>query len=574
MTGRIPQSFIDDLLARTDVVEVIDRRVDLKKAGREYHACCPFHSEKTPSFTVSPSKQFYHCFGCGAHGTAISFLMEFENLSFVETIESLAHSAGVEIPREVHQQKPQINLDLYDALERCSNLFQQQLRRSPEAIDYLKKRGISGETAKVFGIGYATDEWRQLKTLGLTNPPLIATGMLIEKEANKTYDRFRGRLMFPITDRRSRTIAFGGRTLGDGEPKYLNSPETTLFHKGRELYGLSEARQHNRRLNKIIVVEGYMDVVSLFEQDIKYAVATLGTATTPEHLQTLFRVVPDIIFCFDGDRAGRGAAWRALENALPLLNDGIDLRFLFLPQGEDPDSYVQTNGKPAFEQLLDQATPLAEFLFFHLSEDLSIEEEAGKAKLASKAVPLIEKIPQSIYRKLIEKRLQTLVGTTLALPQATHQPPPLRPQRPVRPKNATLRINPMRTLIAILIQYPQLTLTIWSKDPRPLPTQDGREVFEELLDLIQQQPNITTASLLERYREHRLGPSLNKLAGWAPDSQTSLTETFAEAELAGTLERLRTNPIKARQSADSPESAVAKLQQQRARYLASKGKQD
>jgi len=377
MAGRIPQHFIDDLLTRIDIVEVIDHRVPLKKAGHEYKACCPFHGEKTPSFTVSQVKQFYHCFGCGEHGNAISFLMDYEHMDFVEAIEALAHGAGIEVPREAGtDQAPQSsNQAAYDLLEQTAQYYQQQLRDHAEAqraVDYLKERGLTGEVAARFGIGFAPPGWDNL-TRALGNDKkiqqeLLNTGLVIERnDSSGIYDRFRDRIQFPIHDRRGRTIGFGGRVINkDDTPKYLNSPETPVFHKGRELYGLYEARKAMRKLVRILVVEGYMDVVALAQFDINYAVATLGTATTHDHLETLFRTVPEIIFCFDGDRAGRQAAWRALENTLPVLRDGRAARFLFLPDGEDPDSQVRKTGKTGFEAAMDQATHLSDFFFDQL----------------------------------------------------------------------------------------------------------------------------------------------------------------------------------------------------------------
>ncbi|MDX1516338.1 MAG: DNA primase, partial [Woeseiaceae bacterium] len=339
MAGLIPQDFIDDLVARSDIVEVIGRRVALKKAGREFKACCPFHDEKTPSFTVSPTKGFYHCFGCGAHGTAIGFLMEFDHMSFVEAVESLAQSMGVDVPRNDSDRPARRYDELFELTARVERHWQQALRDHPPAVEYLKRRGIDGATAQRFGIGYAPDGWSHLlEKYGSDDAAvdrLLAAGLVIRKDNGRHYDRFRDRLMFPIRDARGRAIGFGGRTLGDGEPKYLNSPETVLFHKGRELYGLWEARQALRQIDRLVVVEGYMDVVALARNGIDFAVATLGTATTTEHLNRLFRLTDSVAFSFDGDRAGRQAAWRALETALPHIRDGRQIHFVFLPEGQD-----------------------------------------------------------------------------------------------------------------------------------------------------------------------------------------------------------------------------------------------
>ena len=418
MAGRIPQSFIDDLIARADIVEVINARVPLKKKGREYTACCPFHNEKTPSFTVSENKQFYHCFGCGAHGTAIGFLMEYEHLDFVDAIETLAAEYHLDVPRDDTPSQTGLVKDqkqpLYEILEQASHLYQQQLRHSNRAIQYLKQRGLSGEIARKYHVGYAPDGWSFLfdklgnKFSNIKN--LNIAGLLVEKSESKYYDRFRDRIMFPILDRRGRTIAFGGRIIDAGEPKYLNSPETPVFHKGYELYGFYEARQALRKLERIIVVEGYMDVVALAQNDIEYAVASLGTAMTRDQIQKLFRSVSEVIFCFDGDQAGHKAAWRALENTLPIMRDGLAARFLFLPDGEDPDSMVRKQGKAAFESRLEKAAPLSEFLFDKLLQDTDIVTMDGRARLANNAKPLLATIPESIFSDLMYKRLAELVG--------------------------------------------------------------------------------------------------------------------------------------------------------------------
>ena len=362
MAGLIPQDFIDDLVARADIVEVIGRRVQLKKAGREYKACCPFHDEKTPSFTVSPGKGFYHCFGCGAHGTAVGFLMEFDHMSFVEAIESLAQSMGVDVPRNDSDKPAQRYDELFSLMAQVEKTWQRSLRENPAAVDYLRHRGIDGATAQRFGIGFAPDGWSNvLDGFGKSDAAidrLLAAGLVIRKDNGRHYDRFRDRLMFPIRDARGRCIGFGGRVTGDGEPKYLNSPETVLFHKGRELYGLWEARQALRSIDRLVVVEGYMDVVALARNGIDFAVATLGTATTEDHLNRLFRLTDDVAFCFDGDRAGKQAAWRALETALPHIREGRQIRFVFLPDGHDPDSYVNEHGADVFTAALESGVAI------------------------------------------------------------------------------------------------------------------------------------------------------------------------------------------------------------------------
>src|SRR5210317_6336 len=418
MAGLIPQDFIDDLVARADIVEVIGRRVQLKKAGREFKACCPFHDEKTPSFTVSPSKGFYHCFGCGAHGTAVGFLMEFDHMSFVEAIESLANSMGVEVPRNESDRPARRYDELFDLMSRVERYWQQALRENPAAVDYLKQRGIDGSTAKRFGLGYAADAWSTvLDKFGTSQEAidrLLAAGLVIRKDNGAHYDRFRDRIVFPIRDVRGRCIAFGGRAMGDGEPKYLNSPETVLFHKGRELYGLHEARQALRQIDQLVVVEGYMDTVALARHGIDFAVATLGTATTSDHLNRLFRLTENVCFAFDGDRAGRKAAWRALENALPQIREGRQIRFMFLPEGHDPDSYVNEFGTDAFLKALDEGIALSEFLIQELASQVDMSTVDGRARLAELARPLVSRIPPGVYRELLVDSLADAVGLTAA----------------------------------------------------------------------------------------------------------------------------------------------------------------
>ncbi|HXU66162.1 MAG TPA: DNA primase, partial [Casimicrobiaceae bacterium] len=382
----IPRDFIETLLSRVDIVEVVDRYVPLKKAGANYQACCPFHSEKTPSFTVSPTKQFYHCFGCGAHGTAIGFLMEHGGQSFPEAVEALARDAGLEVPRVERtgeREARQVSQDLNETLLAAARFYRAQLKDAPAAIAYLKRRGLTGVVAAHFGIGYAPPGWQNLAAAfpAYDAPALDATGLVISGDNGKRYDRFRDRIMFPIHDTRGRVIGFGGRVLDAGEPKYLNSPETSVFSKGRELYGLYLARNAIRDAGRVVVVEGYMDVVALAQHGIGYAVATLGTSTTAAHAQKLLRLSDMVVFCFDGDAAGRKAAWRALENVLPVLADGKEARFLFLPDGEDPDDFVRKRGKDAFEQALDRAVPLSQYLLTELATQHSPTTAEGRAAL-------------------------------------------------------------------------------------------------------------------------------------------------------------------------------------------------
>ncbi|MFC6330824.1 DNA primase, partial [Alloalcanivorax gelatiniphagus] len=422
MAGRIPEHFIQDLLARTDLVALIDARVPLKKTGRNYSACCPFHQEKTPSFTVAPDKQFYYCFGCGASGNAVGFLMEYDHLNFPEAVEQLATRAGLEIPREDGHdpRKERAKRDrlqtLYDLLTRAERFYRQQLKSAPDrqkAVHYLKGRGLTGEIAARYGLGFAPPGYDNLSQgLSLDNDGIeqaLTAGLLVRKEdSGRTYDKFRDRIQFPIRDSRGRTIGFGGRVLGDGKPKYLNSPETPVFHKGKELYGLWEWRQSRDKTDRLYVVEGYMDVIALAQHGVPNAVATLGTATSEDHCHTLFRQVNEVVFCFDGDNAGRRAAWRALESTLPALDDGKQARFLFLPEGEDPDTLVRAQGPEALLALTDKADTLATYLFSHLSEGLDLNTVDGRARLARLALPFLDKPAGPVYRALLEEELARL----------------------------------------------------------------------------------------------------------------------------------------------------------------------
>ena len=441
MAGLIPQSFIDDLLNRTDIVDVVSSRVQMKKAGKNYTACCPFHKEKTPSFSVSPDKQFYYCFGCGAGGNALGFIMDHDNLDFPQAVEELAKAAGMEIPREEsgrpHKPRQPTDSPLYPLLTAAADFYRQALKSHParkSAVEYLKGRGLTGEIARDFGLGFAPPGWdnlfKHLSNDTLQQKAMIDAGLLVENaETGKRYDRFRDRVMFPIRDSRGRIIAFGGRVLGDDKPKYLNSPETPVFHKGQELYGLFEARKFNRSLDEIIVVEGYMDVIALAQQGLRNAVATLGTATSEEHMKRLFRVVPSVLFCFDGDQAGRNAAWRALEATLPCLQDGRRARFLFLPEGEDPDTLVRSEGTDAFKARINQhAQPLADYFFQQLTEEADPRSLEGKAHMATLAAPLIDKVPGANLRALMRQRLSEITGLTSETVSQLAQNAPVKAQ--------------------------------------------------------------------------------------------------------------------------------------------------
>jgi DNA primase len=540
MPGRIPQRFIDDLLDRIDIIEVIDSRVKLRKAGRNFTACCPFHEEKTPSFSVNQDKQFYYCFGCGAGGNALGFIMDYERMEFPEAVDSLASLAGMEVPREESspQQLEQSarKKDIYSLLEQAASFYQRQLREhsnAKEAKDYLKNRGLSGEIAQRFGIGYAPPGWDNLlKELGSQQESqelLIESGMLISKEDGKLYDRFRHRIIFPIKDNRGRIIAFGGRVLGDDKPKYLNSPETSIFSKSRELYGLYEARKANSHMSRLLIVEGYMDVVALAQHNIPYAAATLGTATNQQHMEKVFRHTDELVFCFDGDEAGRKAAQRALENALPTMQDGRQIRFLFLPEGEDPDSLVRQVGAEQFSALIDNATPLSEFLFDSLNSGLNLETPEGQSRLSKLATPFLGKIPEGVFK---QRMLDTLAGYTgmdsEALKAAIPAPP--RPEAPnydeysnsyaesannsdrqIRPAPVLASHSPLQRAIALLTLQPKLALQVDAIDALESGEADDSQLLIKLIELVKKEPETSTPRLLGRYHGQPEGKLITQL---------------------------------------------------------------
>ncbi|MEX0902772.1 MAG: DNA primase [Pseudohongiellaceae bacterium] len=568
MAGLIPQAFIDDLLSRSDIVDVIDKRVKLRKTGRNYSALCPFHQEKTPSFSVDPDKQFYYCFGCGAGGNVIGFVMNFDHLDFPESVERLATDHGLEVPREENRataKRQSENAPLLSGLERAGKFYQYQLRQHAsrgQAVDYLKSRGVSGEIARQFMLGFAPPGWDNLlSTLGKTpetTKALFKAGLLIEKDkhpdqhdapANANshyYDRFRDRIIFPIRDNRGRVIAFGGRVLGDGKPKYLNSPETPVFHKGRELYGFYEARQAGGKLERVLIVEGYMDVIALAQMGIHNAMATLGTATSADHLKRLFRLVSEIVFCFDGDDAGRAAAWRALQIALPLMQDGRRLRFLFLPEGEDPDSLVRKIGKEKFVAKLDAAVPLEDFFFEKLFQGLDPRSIEGRARLASLAKPLIKQLPKGIYGQLMVDRLAEHLGLSReslknlleSAPDAAEPSPygsvPPSPSdaaysgdawmadRNRRPRNdGRMNRTSVRTVfrkpaslqaIDLLLVRPEIAQAV-TQDLAPLRTahDEATRLLLSLIDLAHRNPNIETYTLLGYCYGSTLGGQLTQL---------------------------------------------------------------
>jgi DNA primase len=557
MSGLIPQHFIDELIARADIVEVLGHRIQLKKAGREFKACCPFHGEKTPSFTVSPAKGFYHCFGCGAHGTVIGFLMEHDHLTFVEAVESVAGMLSIEVPRDENQRPTRKFDELFELMRKIEFDFQAQLKTHQPAVDYLKARGIDGATAKRFGIGYAPSGWSHLldkfgKSKEATER-LLAVGVIIRKDNGQHYDRFRDRLMFPIKDSRGRTIGFGGRVLGNEEPKYLNSPETVLFHKGRELYGLYEARQALRNIERLVVVEGYMDVVGLARHGVDFATATLGTATTDEHLNRLFRICDEISFCFDGDRAGRAAAWRALENALPQIREGRQIRFVFLPDGQDPDSFVQDKGASEFEKEVHEAVPLSDFMIGELSGQVDMDSVDGRARLAELARPLISKIPAGVYKELLIGRLAESVGLSASKLEAilAKDVPADRPDKQIM--SMQLRARPhggasgkpsiVRRAITLLLHHPEAAQKLHVERLAAV-TKPGTDLLRDLIETMHAEPNMTTAGLLERYRTHDEGRHLGKLAAVEIpaaddfDAAAELADCIAQLELAGERERI------------------------------------
>lgn len=544
MTGRIPQHFIDELIQKADIVDIVGSRVPLKKAGREYKACCPFHGEKTPSFTVSPTKGFYHCFGCGAHGTALGFLMEYDRLDFVGAVEELAARCGLEVPHEASAQGSPMT-PVYETLARATDFFEGTLRNSPQAIAYLRGRGLHGDTARTYRIGFAPAAWDALlRDFGNTSEArsrLLAAGLIVERDGGGYYDRFRDRIMFPIRDGRGRVIGFGGRLIAQGEPKYLNSPETVVFHKGRELYGLYEARQAERQLKRLLVVEGYMDVISLAQHGIREAVATLGTATTAEQLGYLFRVVPDVVFCFDGDRAGRAAAWRALLTSLPELRDGRQISFLFLPDGEDPDSLVRKEGAAAFRERLTGSQPLSDYLIEELRRQTGGDSLDSRARLAELARPLLHQLPTGVYRELLLERLAAEVGLkterlTATLGEGLSQTSPAPPRRSLdsgRRKSAG-RPSLVRQAITLLINFPAIGKEIAVPPGLSTVRQKGAALLVELLELTAGHPDLTPGALVERFRERPEGQHLAELL----TAPVLVSESAAARELSDSLQRI------------------------------------
>ena len=539
----IPRDFIDTLLARVDVVDVIDRRVPLKKAGQNYQACCPFHSEKTPSFTVSPTKQFYHCFGCGAHGTALSFLMEYEHMSFPDAVAALAQDAGLQVPESAHEpDRPKLPPALWDAMEQAAQFYKKQLKQTPRAIDYLKNRGLTGVIAARYNIGYAPDG-SPLKQVfaDYTADALAASGLVIDGDRGR-YDRFRDRIMFPIRNIKGQIIGFGGRVLDQGEPKYLNSPETPLFHKGSEVYGLYEARAAIKTAGRAIVVEGYMDVVALAQHGVDFAVATLGTATTPTHARTLLRHTDKLIYAFDGDNAGRKAAWRALENSLEALQDGKEVSFLFLPEGEDPDSYIRTHGQAAFIHLLDTDTlPLSAFLVRALARGRNLNSQEDRAAFLKDSKPLLEKIAAPLLASLIQRQIAELAHlqadelSHMGVKPAAVRRTAARPQRRPAPSR-------LRSLARTLLMNPQRVADI---QPHWLDPNDAlSERMHDLIAWLREVEQLSLPALTEAARGSALEPLIGELMTDLLDKD----ETWDwNAEFDGALRQLREDWLRRRQ---------------------------
>lgn len=538
MAGRIPRVFINDLLARTDIVDLIDARVKLKKQGKNFHACCPFHNEKTPSFTVSGEKQFFYCFGCGENGNAIDFLMKYDKLEFVESVEELASMHNLEIPYESGTGLTQIERhqrqNLYELMDGLNTFYQKALLnpKAESARRYLDTRGLSADVVERFAIGYAPPGWdNALNQFGRNSDNrqlLLDAGMLVNNDQGRTYDRFRNRIMFPIRDKRGRVIGFGGRVLGDDTPKYLNSPETDIFHKGRQLYGLYEAQKAADEPSRLLVVEGYMDVVALAQYGINYAVASLGTSTTADHIQLLFRVTNTVICCYDGDRAGRDAAWRALETALPYMSDGRQLRFMFLPDGEDPDTLVRKEGKTAFEARMETALPLSAFLFNTLLPQVDLSSPDGRTRLATLALPLINQVSGETLRIYLRQELGNKLGIfdDAALDRLVQKVAENSVRQPV----AQLKRTTMRILIGLLLQNPELAPLVPALNALDSSKIPGLRLFSELVGLCLAQPGLTTGQLLEHYRGTKEVATLEKLATWDDIADKDIAEkTFTDA---------------------------------------------
>ena len=563
----IPQSFIQDLLSRLDIVGVVERYVPLRRAGANYVACCPFHNEKTPSFSVSPAKQFYHCFGCGAHGTAISFLMEYQGMGFVDAVKELAQGVGMTVPDErpetgfERERKTQAE-GLVDVMQRAARFYREALKSAPPAIAYLKQRGLTGEIAARFGIGYAPEGWQNLEAVFddyAASKSLALAGLVIDNEKGRRYDRFRDRIMFPILDQKGAVIGFGGRVLNQGEPKYLNSPETPLFEKGRELYGLVQARQAIREAGRVLVVEGYMDVVALAQHGVGYAVATLGTATTPAHVQKLLRQSDEVVFCFDGDAAGRKAAWRALENSLELVADDKRFGFLFLPQDEDPDTYVRRYGKEAFEQLVGEAVPLSEFLLRELASRVDMRTEEGRAGFLKAAKPLLERIPARALGVLLRKRAAEMAGLEPGEASGLLGAVPVKSAPPVAKRSSrTLPPSPVALLLELLLACPALAGR--QEIAVPVGPEEAAALAAVLDFLGEAQDKVSAAAIVHRFADTshaRYVAAAARSGRWDGFSEEELLQEFA-----GAAEKLHREKMVGERS-----RALEKLQQKNLRDL-------
>jgi len=574
----IPNDFIQTLLSRVDIVEVIDRLVPLKKAGANYVACCPFHSEKSPSFTVSPTKQFYHCFGCGAHGTAIGFLMEYAGKTFPDAVEDLARDAGLAVPRVERpgeRERREEVADLTEHLLAAAKFYRAALRDAPRAIEYLKARGLTGAIAAQYGIGYAPDEWQALARAfaDYGDQALEAAGLVVKGDGGKRYDRFRDRIMFPIHDARGRVVGFGGRVLDRGEPKYLNSPETSVFSKGRELYGLYQARDAIRDAARVVVVEGYMDVVALAQHGIGYAVATLGTSTTPVHVQKLFRLTDSVVFCFDGDNAGRKAAWRALENALPALADGKNAQFLFLPEGEDPDDFVRKRGKAAFEAALGNAVPLSDFLLRELAHRHPPASAEGRAALVAAAKPHVAAITAPVLAALLRRRLAELCGLPEADLKALLRPagaaearrgmPP--PDRRIASRGPSRRAPSLaRDLLQGVLMQPELARSIAL--PRPDDGTAEGAALTALVDFCAAEPGpLDTAAVLQHFAHTEHDPVLSSALASAHDHALAIEQV--EAQLREGAARWWQHARRAGAATPPPEGGHSSEEAERLRQL-------
>lgn len=538
MSGRIPREFINELLVRVDIVDLIDSYVPLKKAGSNFTARCPFHSEKTPSFSVSPKKQFFHCFGCGASGNAISFLMDFDHLNFVEAVESLASFAGLDVPRETGTGSGNLKSEtghLAIALEKAASLYAAQLRNTPEgkkAVAYLKNRGISSQVAQDYQLGYAPANSMPIFSR-LDQDDLLAAGILGRSDKGEIYPRFRNRVMFPIRDKRGRTIGFGGRVLDDSLPKYLNSPETPLFHKGREVYGLYELLEETPKPERIIVTEGYMDVIALAQFGIRFAVATLGTAATQAHFELLFRFTAELVLCFDGDNAGRQAVWRAIEAAMPCLRDGRQLRILLLPQGQDPDSLVREHGNQHFNTLIINALPLSDYFFQQQLEGLNLAELEARAHLLNNCRPYLEKLPEGVFKSMMFNRLKDLAKSD-ALEKIV-KPGTLATSGSNKSQRTELKHSPLRTVLALLIQNPELMAIIEDKQTAWEELNfRGAEVFITIVSTIETLKLANTAALIEHFRNSEHETIIKKLAAM----ELPIPEEGINREFSDSLDRI------------------------------------